>query len=248
MINSSAHIAGNPKTPINLLIADDDEVLSGMLKEYLESEGCKVSLAANGVNALEKIATSNYDLLVLDVMMPVMNGIDALKELRASSSLPVIMLTARGDDLDRILGLELGADDYLSKPCNPRELYARIRAVLRRTQPPSDQPNAALEVGDIYVDPATRGATLNLSSGSMNISLTQTEFDLLHLFLTSSNQIVSRSEMSMTILGKPLSQWDRSIDVHVSNLRKKLGLHGDGKERIRTLRGSGYMYQTSNRK
>jgi len=217
-----------------------------MLREYFEAEGCKVTLAVNGADALGKVASNNYDLLVLDVMMPVMNGIDALKELRASSSLPVIMLTARGDDLDRILGLELGADDYVSKPYNPRELFARIRAVLRRTQPSSDQPITALEIGDIYADPATRGVSLNLTSGNRNISLTQTEFDLLYLFLASSNQIVSRSEMSMKILGKPLSQWDRSIDVHVSNLRKKLGLHTDGQERIRTLRGSGYMYQTEN--
>ena len=217
-----------------------------MLREYFEAEGCKVTLAVNGADALGKVASNNYDLLVLDVMMPVMNGIDALKELRASSSLPVIMLTARGDDLDRILGLELGADDYVSKPCNPRELFARIRAVLRRTQPSSDQPITALEIGDIYADPATRGVSLNLTTGNRNISLTQTEFDLLYLFLASSNQIVSRSEMSMKILGKPLSQWDRSIDVHVSNLRKKLGLHTDGQERIRTLRGSGYMYQTKN--
>ncbi len=217
-----------------------------MLREYFEAEGCKVTLAVNGADALGKVASNNYDLLVLDVMMPVMNGIDALKELRASSSLPVIMLTARGDDLDRILGLELGADDYVSKPCNPRELFARIRAVLRRTQPSSDQPITALEIGDIYADPTTRGVSLNLTSGNRNISLTQTEFDLLYLFLASSNQIVSRSEMSMKILGKPLSQWDRSIDVHVSNLRKKLGLHTDGQERIRTLRGSGYMYQTEN--
>ena len=217
-----------------------------MLREYFEAEGCKVTLAVNGADALGKVASNNYDLLVLDVMMPVMNGIDALKELRASSSLPVIMLTARGDDLDRIIGLELGADDYVSKPCNPRELFARIRAVLRRTQPSSDQPITALEIGDIYADPATRGVSLNLTSGNRNISLTQTEFDLLYLFLASSNQIVSRSEMSMKILGKPLSQWDRSIDVHVSNLRKKLGLHTDGQERIRTLRGSGYMYQTKN--
>ena len=246
LVNSSANPGGDPKPPISILIADDDEVLAGMLGEYLETEGCNVTLSVNGADALEKIAGKNYDLLVLDVMMPVMNGIDALKELRASSSLPVIMLTARGDDLDRILGLELGADDYVSKPCNPRELFARIRAVLRRTQASSDQPITALEIDDIYANPATRGVSLNLESGSEKISLTQTEFDLLHLFLGSSNQIVSRSEMSMKILGKPLSQWDRSIDVHVSNLRKKLGLHASGQERIRTLRGSGYMYQTAN--
>ena len=157
MIHSSANINGDSKSPTNILIADDDSVLAGMLKEYLEAEGCNVGLAANGVDALEQIASSHYDLLVLDIMMPVMNGIDALKELRASSSLPVIMLTARGDDLDRILGLELGADDYVSKPCNPRVLFARIRALLRRVQPSRNQPNTALEVGDICADPATRG-------------------------------------------------------------------------------------------
>jgi len=246
LISSSANFDGEAKPPINILIADDDEILAGMLREYLETEGCCVTLSVNGAEALEKIADNNIDILVLDIMMPVMNGIDTLKALRVTSSLPVIMLTARGDDLDRILGLELGADDYVSKPCNPRELFARIRAVLRRIQPSGETSISAIEIGDISADPSTRGVSLNLQSGSTNISLTQTEFDLLHLFLSSSNQIVTRAEMSMKILGKPLNQWDRSIDVHVSNLRKKLGVHEGGQERIRTLRGSGYMYQTAN--
>jgi two-component system response regulator CpxR len=233
----------NSQDPIKVLIADDDRVLGGMLKEYLESEHCDVQLADNGQEALGKLEQGSFDLLVLDIMMPVMTGIDALKTLRKHSNLPVIMLTARGDDLDRILGLELGADDYIAKPCNPRELYARIRAVLRRTRLPMEPGLEVIQVDDIKLEPASRSVTTGCGSPfEAAVSLTQTEFDLLHLLLLTPGNLVTKSDMSSKVLGKPLSQWDRSIDVHVSNLRKKLGAYPKGADRIKTLRGSGYIY------
>jgi two-component system response regulator CpxR len=215
-----------------------------MLKEYLESEHCEVWLAENGQEALKKLEQVCVDLIVLDIMMPVMTGIDTLKNLRMHSNVPVIMLTARGDDLDRILGLELGADDYIAKPCNPRELYARIRAVLRRTRLPMEPGFEAIQVDDIKLEPASRNVITGYGSPvETPVTLTQTEFDLLHLLLLTPGQLVTRSEISSKVLGKPLSQWDRSIDVHVSNLRKKLGAGPAGSDRIKTLRGSGYIYQ-----
>ncbi len=152
------------------------------------------------------------------------------------------MLTARGDDLDRILGLELGADDYLSKPCNPRELVARIRAVLRRLDGVSLGAETDIAVDDLCLKPASRQVLIADTQAEREVSLTQTEFDLLQLLLSTPGKLVYKSRMSEQVLGKPLSQWDRSIDVHISNLRRKLGTHADGDERIRTLRGSGYLY------
>jgi two-component system response regulator CpxR len=230
--------------PIKVLIADDDRVLAEMLKDYLESEGCEIDLADDGRTALRKTAQENFDILVLDIMMPGMTGIEVLKQVRASRSLPVIMLTARGDDLDRILGLELGADDYLAKPCNPRELLARIRAVLRRTIATGEPPDIVLETGDLKIDPANRRVVIDIGAGiPAAITLTQTEFDMLYLLLSTPERLVSKSDISQKVLDRPLSQWDRSIDVHISNLRKKLGPHANGIERIKTLRGSGYLYQ-----
>ncbi len=231
-------ILTEPATAPRILLVDDDAVLLDMLEEYLKAEGCLIKKADNGATAVELVEQGSFDLVVLDIMMPKLNGIGALKQIRSISTLPVIMLTARGDDLDRILGLELGADDYLPKPCNPRELYARIKAVLRRTFPePLEEPKS-ISVGDLTMDSGTRSVTVD----HRDIVLTQTEFDLLKLLLRTPDQVVKKSDISMRVLEKPLSQWDRSIDVHISNLRKKLGKHGDGKERIRTLRGSGYLY------
>jgi two-component system response regulator CpxR len=230
--------------PVKVLIADDDVVLAKMLKDYLESEGCSIHLENNGEAAVRAITQAAFDILVLDIMMPGISGIEVLKQVRASSNLPVIMLTARGDDLDRILGLELGADDYLAKPCNPRELLARIHAVLRRASVTGEIPDHILESNDIRMDPANRSVNVGIDGNDITtVALTQTEFDLLYLLLSTPNQLVSKSEISLKVLGKSLSQWDRSIDVHVSNLRKKLGPYGDGTQRIKTLRGSGYLYQ-----
>lgn len=221
-----------------ILIADDDAVLASMLGEYLEAEGFSVETVGNGRDAVSRVRDDVPDLLVLDIMMPELNGIDTLKEVRSLTDMPVIMLTARGDDLDRILGLELGADDYLGKPCNPRELLARIRAVLRRSTASNDDPHRDLEIADLALFPGSRRTTVS----GRDISLTQTEFDLLYLMVATPDQVVSKADMSLRVLEKPISQWDRSIDVHISNLRRKIGNHADGSERIRTLRGSGYLY------
>ncbi len=222
-----------------ILIADDDAVLAGMLVEYLQAEGYRASAVTNGADAVTRVSAGDPDLVVLDIMMPEMNGVDALREIRRLGDTPVIMLTARGDDLDRILGLELGADDYVGKPCNPRELLARIRAVLRRSGSDSGEPDGDIILGDIALYPRARRTTL-ASAGE--IALTQTEFDLLQLLLATPDAVVAKSDMSSKVLGKPLAQWDRSIDVHISNLRRKLGPHANGSERIRTLRGAGYLY------
>lgn len=221
-----------------ILLVDDDDVLLDMLAEYLEAEGCYIDKANHGKAAIERIAELRYDLVVLDIMMPELNGIEALKQIRTHSSVPVIMLTARGDDIDRIVGLELGADDYLPKPCNPRELYARIKAVLRRSSTASNGVMKSVNIGDLNLDAGNRSVKI----GNRDIVLTQTEFDLLWLLIRTPDQVVLKQDISMQVLDKPLSQWDRSIDVHISNLRKKLGKHVNGKERIRTLRGSGYLY------
>lgn len=221
-----------------ILLVDDDTVLTGLLAEYLETEGCEIVQVHNGADAVKSVHEGKIDIVVLDIMMPKLSGIEALKQIRASSVVPVIMLTARGDDLDRILGLELGADDYLPKPCNPRELYARIKAVLRRTAPEPAIPNKSIRLGDIQLDPGNRKVTIDLRI----ITLTQTEFDLLWLLLSTPDQVITKSEISTIVLDKPLSQWDRSIDVHISNMRKKLGNHTDGNERIKTVRGIGYLY------
>jgi len=233
-------------SPVRLLIVDDDQVLSAMLKEYLESEDCVVSLARDGDEALAMLQASSFDLLVLDVMMPGRTGIEILGHLRPKSRIPVIMLTARNDDLDRIIGLDLGADDYLPKPCNPRELRARIRAVLRRTLPGKTSAETEIRIGDIRMIPGRREVLVydpGHPESHRIVPLTQTEFDLLHLLLEHAGSLVRKPEISSKVLGKPLSQWDRSIDMHISNLRKKLGRHHHGKERIRTLRGIGYIYQ-----
>jgi len=222
----------------SLLIVDDDAVLSGMLAEYLTAEGYGVTQAPDGIQALQILRSAHIDLVVLDIMMPNLDGIDTLKQIRTIAELPVIMLTARGDDLDRILGLELGADDYLGKPCNPRELLARIKAVLRRSR---QKPDRALPVvvGDVLLDPRSREVKVR----DVAVQLTQTEFDLLHLLLQSPGEVISKKQLSLEVLGKPLSQWDRSIDVHISNLRKKIDrVSTESTEHIRTLRGAGYVF------
>lgn len=233
---------------LHLLIADDDAVFSAMLREYLESERCIVELAHDGRQAMELLDGRTFDLLILDIMMPELTGIDVLKRLRPNNPIPVIMLTAKGDDLDRILGLELGADDYLAKPCNPRELLARIHAVMRRAIPMDIESQRPIRIDDIHIQPDNREVRIERdpeSSEYRKVSLTQTEFDLLYLLLSHPHKLIRKSEISQKILGKPLSRWDRSIDVHISNLRRKLGKDGQERERIKTLRGSGYIYHPS---
>jgi len=196
-------------------------------------------LAPDGLAALEEARKPGLDLIVLDVMMPGMNGMDVLKELRKESKLPVIMLTARGDDMDRILGLELGADDYVPKPCNPRELLARIRAVMRRGQAATDQ--GVIAVDDIELSPGSR--TLQ-KSGEM-VELTSTEFSILFELLQHLGEVVSKRDLYMSALGREPVPHDRSVDMHVSNLRRKLGSDPRGDNRIETIRGIGYQYRTA---
>ncbi|MDT8320621.1 MAG: response regulator transcription factor, partial [Xanthomonadales bacterium] len=218
---------------------DDDAELTALLKEYFESEGFAVRIANDGRAALDSARQPGLDLIVLDVMMPEMNGMDVLRELRKESKLPVIMLTARGDDMDRILGLELGADDYVPKPCNPRELLARIRAVMRRSQASTD--HGVLNVDDLELNQGNR--TL-LRSGEP-VDLTSTEFSILLALLHHRGEVVSKRDLYMSALGREPVPHDRSVDMHVSNLRRKLGPNPVGENRIETIRGIGYQYRVS---
>src|SRR5213592_1091910 len=222
-----------------ILVIDDDVELCTLVGEYLAPEGFLVECAHDGKRGLEAAVTGEHLLVVLDVMLPGMNGFDVLRRIRAESRVPVLMLTARGDDVDRIVGLEIGADDYLPKPFTPRELVARIRAVLRRTQP-TESPAATREtlvVGDIEMDSHTRG----VRCAGEPVELTGVEYDLLERLLRSAGQIAKREELVKEVLGRELSPFDRSIDMHVSNLRKKLGHQSNGLERIKTIRGVGYI-------
>lgn len=222
-----------------VLLADDDIELCELLREYLQQEGFDVFLAHDGETALAEAKTPAVDVMVLDIMMPRMNGIEVLKQLRKDHELPVIMLTARGDDLDRILGLELGADDYLPKPCNPRELVARLRAVLRRTA--GHVIAGQIEVEDLAVDQGSRQAWL----GGRELDLTSTEFSVLNALLQRPGQVISKRDLYLAALGREPVRYDRSIDMHVSNLRRKLGPKPGGEARIETVRGLGYQYRVA---
>jgi len=229
----------------HLLVVDDDSELCAMLQEYLAGEGFLVDLAHDGDTALLMASSTAYDLLVLDVMMPRRNGFDVLRELRRHSATPVVMLTARGDDVDSIVGLELGADDYLAKPCNPRVLVARINAILRRVSNQADlnrgTESERLQLDDIELHPGARSV---LRRGEP-VALTSTEYSVLEVLLRAAGQVVSKAELSKRALDRELTRYDRSLDMHVSNLRRKLGPLDDGSERIQTVRGIGYLYTAS---
>jgi two-component system response regulator CpxR len=222
----------------SVLLIDDDTELTKLLEEYLEEEQFHLDPAHDGVVGLEKALHNQYAVVVLDVMLPGMSGLDVLKQLRQKSSVPVLMLTARGSELDRILGLELGADDYLPKPFNPRELVARLRAILRRTSTSGAVSGQPIRLADIELHPESRSVTC----GGKPVNLTGAEFDLLHTFLRNPGKIISREDLTQAALGRPMSPMDRSIDVHVSNLRRKLGSYDGNHERIKAIRGSGYVY------
>ncbi|MCA2016319.1 response regulator [Vibrio tritonius] len=221
----------------HILVIDDDVELTGLLKEVLSYEGFLVSEANDGEAGLEAVNDS-IDLILLDVMMPRLNGMETLKKLREHWSTPVLMLTAKGEEIDRVIGLELGADDYLPKPFSDRELLARIRAILRRTQPQHTQKASdMLECQDIQVYPGKQEA---YCQGNL-LDLTTTEFALLSHFVQHPGQTLTKETLSLDVLGKHLAAFDRAIDMHVSNLRKKLPERADGKSRIKTLRGRGYL-------
>jgi len=225
-----------------VLVVDDDVELCDLVKEFLQPEGLQVEAVHNGNRGLERALSGEHALVVLDVMLPGMNGLDVLRKLRATSSVPVLLLTARGQDVDRIVGLELGADDYLPKPFNPRELVARIRAILRRTKGGEggerQAPQTSVRVGDVELNPATR----TVLRGGEAVDLTAVECNLLDVLLREAGRVATRDELAKIALGRMFSPYDRSIDMHISKLRKKLGEDGKGGERIKTVRGVGYIY------
>jgi len=229
-----------------ILVIDDDTELCELLIDYLQPEGFAVSVMHQAQEGLDCALSGEHDMVVLDVMLPGMSGFEVLRHIRAGSTVPVLMLTARGEEIDRIIGLEMGADDYLPKPFNPRELLARIRAIQRRSETSlleAGQQSRAekLTVGDINLDPGARSVVKN----GGNVELTTVEFSLLHELLKTAGQVVSREELTEKVLDRKLSTFDRSIDVHVSSLRKKLGHEVKGRERIKTIRGVGYLYTQS---
>ena len=229
-------------TTEQLLVIDDDVELCKLVTRYLTQEGFQIASVNGGASGAELALSGNYALVVLDVMMPGVNGFDVLRRIRAESRIPVLMLTAKGDALDRVLGLEMGADDYLPKPFNPQELAARIRAILRRAKPAatdSGQPVATpIVVGDVEMDYGARV----VRRGHEILNLTTVEFDLLEALLQAAGQVVGREKLTRDVLGREFSPFDRSIDTHVCNLRKKIGLLEDGTERIKGIRGIGYLY------
>ncbi len=221
-----------------ILLVDDDHELADLLKAYLQQEGFLVKTADNGQDGVRIALLGDCQLVVLDVMMPGMSGIDTLRMIRSESAIPVIMLTARGDDTDRIIGLELGADDYVPKPCTPRELVARIRAILRRFQAASqgEQP-IIYSVGALSVRPEQRLAEWD----GHPIELTSTEFSLLEMLAKNAGKPVSKKQLSERALGRPLQRFDRSVDVHLSSIRQKLGCLSDGRSCIQTVYRLGYQ-------
>lgn len=220
-----------------ILLVDDDVELTELLRDYLEREGFAVRAAHDGETGVTAALSNRYDIVVLDIMMPGMSGIEALARIRAESSIPVIMLTARGDDADRVTGLELGADDYVPKPCTPRELAARIRAILKRTSALAVAPTLPIVVGTLSVYPAQR----RVERAGVPFDFTSTEFNLLETLARNAGQPVSKADLSQKGLGRPLKRFDRSIDVHMSSIRHKLGNLADGRSCIQTVIRKGYQ-------
>jgi two-component system response regulator CpxR len=223
-----------------VLVIDDDEELCDLVSEYLTVEGFETTAVHDGETGLKEALSGQYDLAILDVMMPKLNGFDVLRNLREKSGLPVLMLTARGDDMERIVGLEIGADDYLPKPFNPRELVARLRAILRRaaTDDSEHQLVEKISVDDLELSASSR----SVRRGGEELPVTSVEFDLLSALLREAGRVVKKEDLSENVLERRLSPYDRSLDMHISNLRKKLGPRADGSERIKTVRSVGYIY------
>lgn len=224
-----------------ILIIDDDIELGELLGEFLANEGLTLEFAHDGATGLQRAISGGYALVVLDVMLPRMNGFELLRQLRTQSAVPVLMLTARGDDVDRIVGLEIGADDYLPKPFNPRELVARVHAIMRRSQTSAEHASSngeSVTVGDVDLDPRSRV----VRRGNELIELTTAEFDLLRVLLLQAGQVVPREQLFQEVLGREFAVFDRSIDNHISSLRRKLGARTNDVERIKSVRNIGYQY------
>jgi two-component system response regulator CpxR len=228
-----------------LLVIDDDVALTELLAECLRTEGFSVDAAHDGEEGIRKLLAGSYSLLVLDVMLPRMSGFEVLTRIREQSPVPVLMLTARGDPVDRVMGLQMGADDYLPKPFNERELVARVQAILRRSRSEPARaavdPGSSLSVDDVTLDIHSREVRRN----GLPVDLTTVEFDVLRLLLSSAGSAVTREDLVSGALGRPFSVFDRSIDNHVSSLRRKLGPSPANTERIKTVRGIGYIYACS---
>lgn len=230
-----------PHPPVfaSVLLVDDDVDLVDLLRDYLANDGFAVSVAHEGESALRLFAARPPDIAVVDVMMPGFSGIEVLRRIRSRSGIPVLMLTARGDDESRILGLELGADDYVAKPCTPRELSARLRAILRRTLARSGAPDS-MSVGELALYSSQRRITW----AGEDLQLTNAEFNLLELLIQNAGQVVSKSLLSEQGLGRPFQRYDRSIDVHLSSIRRKLPRLADGRPRIQAVLRKGYQLLT----
>ncbi|MGI8545164.1 MAG: response regulator [Aridibacter sp.] len=227
-----------------ILIIDDDEELCELVSEYLTVEGFEVESVHDGESGLNEALEENHDMVILDVMLPKKNGFDVLRELRKESKIPVLMLTARGEDMERIVGLEIGADDYLPKPFNPRELVARLRTILRRMENVKNAENLStekLEIEDLVVSLSGRTAKVD----GEKLGLTAVEFDLLVALVREAGNVVKKEDLSLDVLERELSPYDRSLDMHISNLRKKLGKHDNDEDRIKTIRSVGYIYTLS---
>ena len=223
----------------SLLLIDDDQELCHLLCEYLKPQGYQLTLAHDGQQGLSMASgEQHFDLILLDVMLPELDGFEVLKRLRLSHLTPVLMLTAKGDDFERIFGLELGADDYLAKPFNHRELSARIKAIVRRVDYLANAGQSlTLNVSEVCLLPGTQEVTC----AGQSVELTGTEFAILQLLMVNKGQLVSKNELSEKVLGRRLAAFDRSIDMHVSNIRKKLAQQSQD-EKIKTVRGAGYIF------
>ena len=219
----------------NILIIDDDEELGSMLQDFFKPDNISITIALSGEAGLDRIGKKNFDLVILDIMLPGMNGMEVLKTIRKNNEIPVIMLTARGEEIDRIIGLEIGADDYLSKPFNPRELSARIKAILKRSQ--SRGLTKKKKIGSITIDERSRKVYVN----KLPLKLTGTEFEILRALVSNPGKVISKDELSENILGRKLLPYDRSIDTHISNLRNKLGEASNSGVIIQNQRGIGYI-------
>ncbi len=222
-----------------VLIIDDDVILSGLFQDYLEEEKFQVRTADTATEGLQLALQGEFDIVILDVMLPDMSGTEVLKAIRQQSHVPILMFTAKGDDVDRIMGLESGADDYVPKPCTPRELVARIKAILRRSEitRQQQQDETVIQTGPLQLWPQQRKAIWFDTA----LELTSTEFSLLESLARNAGQIVSKNALSEAALGRPLARFDRSIDVHMSSIRHKLGQQQDGHSYIQTVRGKGYQ-------
>jgi len=221
----------------DILLIDDDRDLVELLRQYLTRDGFAVTCAEDGVSGIAEARSGRHAIAVLDVMMPRMNGLEVLRQIRRDSALPILMLTARGDDADCVAGLELGADDYVTKPCAPRTLAARLRAILRRTAVGQKQLAGPLLCGPLALFPEQRRAQWH----GQPLALTSTEFNVLELLLRHAGRPVPKTQLSEHALGRPLARHDRSIDVHVSSVRRKLGELPDGRSRIQAVHRIGYQ-------